>query len=166
MRDDPSRVLRSGLLVAIETGVLLARMGVMSSPHQGHARTVIAHWLSSLLGIVFWIGLGAAVLEKYVDVVERRSEFGLLRILGASKKYLVSYVLEEIVVASIPGAIFGLAFAYLVSAVFGLMSSELVSFAIPIRWWPAAAGFAMLAPLTGAVAAIPPAMKEGITEAL
>jgi predicted lysophospholipase L1 biosynthesis ABC-type transport system permease subunit len=166
LKDDPLRVLRSGLVVAILTGVLLARIGIVNSTPVGHGQAMIARWLSNLLGIVFWIGFGVAVLEKYVDVVERSRDFGLLRILGASNIYLVILLLQEILIASIPGALLGLVLGYVVSGLFEVLSGGIVSVPIAYRWWLAATAIATSASLAGGILAIPRAVREGVAQAL
>jgi predicted lysophospholipase L1 biosynthesis ABC-type transport system permease subunit len=161
LRDDPSRALRSGLIVAIETGVLLARTGLVHASHG-----VIAHWLSGLLGIVFWVCFGVAVLEKYVDVVERNYDFGILRILGASNTYIFAFLLQETVITSIPGALLGLALGYIVSGLFEVLTRGFVLIPIPYLLWPVLSIIAMSASLVGAILAIPRALREGVAQVL
>lgn len=161
LKDDPSRALRSGLIVAIATGVLLARTGMVNASHG-----VIAHWLSSLLAIVFWVCFGIAVLEKYVDVVERHNDFGILRILGASNTYIFTFLLQETIITSIPGALLGLVLGYIVSGLFEVLSGGFVSMPIPYLWWPVLSAIATSASLVGATLAIPRAVREGVAEAL
>jgi hypothetical protein len=166
LKDDPSRLLKSGLLVAIETGVLLAQISIVHASPDNHAQAMIAHWLSNLLGIVFWISFAITVLIKYVDVMERNRDFGILHVLGASVPYILTFLLQETVLESIPGALLGLAFGYIATEVFKVLLGGSIAMPFAYPWWPVVTAIVLCGSLVGAILAIPRAIQEGIAEAL
>jgi hypothetical protein len=168
LRHDPWKAVRFGFVIAVQTCVLLARIGMAgdSAPTAGTARAMIAHWLSGLLLFVFWAGFCIAVLDRYVDVVERSAEFGLLRIFGASYTYFLRLLIQETLLSAVPGFFFGIVFAYLLSASFQFVSNGLITIPVPYLWWPAAGLLASAGSLLGAAIAIPGAVKEGVLQAL
>jgi predicted lysophospholipase L1 biosynthesis ABC-type transport system permease subunit len=167
-REEPGKLLRSALVIAIQTGVLLARIGIVANTGSplGHTRTMIAHWLSALLAFVFWAAFSIAVLDRFTDVTGRSAEYGILRILGASYGYFLRLVLQETLLAAVPGVLAGVVFAGLLSVTFGFASNGLVTINLPYLWWPAAGCLSSTASLLGAAFAIPKAVKEGIAQAL
>lgn len=166
VKQDPTKMLRPGLAIAVSTCALLARIGIASAPHDTIAKTMIAHWLCGLMIFVFWTAAIVSALERYTDVVERNSELGLLRVLGASNSYLLLLLVQETMVFAAPGALCGLALAYFTSAILQVVSSSLIAFQIPLLWWPAAAAFASVGPLMGAIFALPRAIAEGVRQTL
>ncbi len=167
-REDPRKFLRFALVIAIQTGVLLARNGIVANPGPplGHTRTMIAHWLSGLLFFIFWAAFSIAGLDRFTDVTGRNAEYGILRILGASYGYLFRFVLQETLLAAVPGVLGGIVFAGLLSVGFAFASNGLVTITIPYLWWPASGCLSSTASLLGAAFAIPKAIREGIAQAL
>lgn len=166
LKDDPSRFLKSGLIVAIETGILLTQISIVHASPDDHAQAMMAHWLANLLGIVFWISIGITVLMKYVDVMERNRDFGILRVLGASNAYILTLLLQETALESIPGALLGMAFGYIATELFKALLDNPASMSFPYPWWPVVTAIVMCASLVGAILAIPRAIQEGVAEAL
>jgi hypothetical protein len=167
-REEPGKLLRCALVIAIQTGVLLARIGIVGNPGSplGHARTMIAHWLSGLLSFVFWSAFSIAVLDRFTDVTERSADYGILRIFGASYGYFFRLLLQETLLAAVPGIFAGIVFAGLLSVTFAFASSGLVTITIPCLWCPAVGCLSSTASLLGAAFAIPRAVREGIAQAL
>jgi hypothetical protein len=102
VKQDPTKMLRPGIAIAVSTCALLARIGMASAVHDTIAKTMIAHWLGGLMIFVFWTAAIISALERYIDLVERSSELGLLRVLGASNSYLLLLLLQETVVFAAP----------------------------------------------------------------
>lgn len=165
-RQDPTKTLRPGIAVAISTCALLARIGIASAPHDTIAKAMIAHWLCGLMIFVFWAAAIVSALERYTDVVERNSELGLLRVLGASNSYLLMLLIQEALVFAAPGALCGLGLAYFTRAILRVVSGSLIAFQIPLLWWPAAAVFASVGSIMGAILALPRAIAEGVRQTL
>jgi|GEM_PF-4930867 cell division protein FtsX len=165
-KDNPARILQSGLVVAIETGVLLAQIGTAHVTPDGGGRALIAHWISTLLTTVFWIGFGIAALMKYVDVVTRSRDLGILRILGASDSYIVKFLLQETLLESIPGALLGLVLGYIANGLIAVLVGASGASIVPYLWWPVVSAIAVCAPLAGAFFAFPRVVREGVAEAL
>jgi len=134
--------------------------------HDTIAKTMIAHWLGGLMTFVFWTAAIVSALERYIDVVERSSELGLLRVLGASNGYLLLLLLQETVVFAAPGALCGLGMAYFTSAILDVVSGSLIAFQIPLLWWPVAAVLASVGSIMGAILALPRAVEEGVRQTL
>ena len=166
IRHDPSKLLLSGLLIAIDSGVLLLQIGIIRATHEGHAQALVSHWLSGLLQFVFWVAVLISAINGYLDVVERNSEFGLLRILGASQAYFFVLLLQETVLFTAVASLPGVFFAYLAGEMFVLASVGLVTVAIPYPWFPGIMAIVALPALLGALCALPKAVDEGIKAAL
>lgn len=166
LKADPLRALRPALLAAIETGVLLTLIGNAQAIHEGMGRTMIAHWLAGLLTFVFWAGMLVAALDRYVDVVERSVDFGILRVLGASQAWFVGAVCQEAILFAIAGAPFGLFLAWLGRAILVVISGGMIEFSIGWAWLPVAATIAILGPVIGGMIAVPAAIQEGVAQAL
>jgi hypothetical protein len=165
LKNDPLRVLKSGLVVAIEISFLLTQIAIAKAIlPDDRGPTLIAHWISNLLGIVFWISFGIAALMKYVDVMERNCDFGILRILGASDTYIVALLMQETIIESVPGIFLGLVFCFIGIWLFEAITR--VSVSIPYEWWPLVIIIAIYASLVGAIFAFPKAIREGIAQAL
>jgi hypothetical protein len=94
------------------------QIGIVRATPDAHA--LISHWLSGLLAFVFWAAVLMSAIYKYVDVVERNTELGILRILGASYKYFFVLLLQETVLFTAVGALPGLFFAYIGGELFEL----------------------------------------------
>ena len=166
IRHDPSKLLRSGLLIAIEVGLLLLQIGIIRAKHDGHAQELVSHWLSGLLEFVFWVAVLISVVDRYLEVVERSAEFGLLRILGASRTYFFVLLLQETLLFTALGALPGLFFAYVGGEMFELVSGGLVPVSIPYRWYPIVVAILIVPALLGALCALPKAIDEGMKAAL
>lgn len=166
LKAEPLRALRPALLVAIETGVLLALMGNAQALHEGGARTAIAHWLSGLLTFVFWLAFLIAALDRYVDITERSNELGLLRVLGASYSWFLALVCQEAILFALPGLAFGLFLAWLGRSILAVASGGMIDFSIAWTWSLPVAGIASLGPIVGGALALPGAVQKGVAEAL
>lgn len=166
VKQDPTKMLRPAIAVAVATCAVLVRVGVERVHHDTMAGTMIAHWLCGLMIFAFWIAVIVSALERYTDVVERAPEFGLLRVLGASRSYLLSLLVQETAVFAMPGLLGGIVLAYATSGVLYAVSGGLIAFQIPVLWWPAAAVLACLGGIAGAAAALPRAITDGLKEAL
>ena len=110
-----------------------------------------------------FLGLGAVALLvgavgvaniMVISVLERRSEIGLRRALGATRGHIrVQFLAEAVVLAFIGGA-FGVAVGVLTTAIYASTKHELV--VIPVLAW---AGGIASAILIGAVAGLWPALR-------
>jgi putative Mn2+ efflux pump MntP len=167
-REDPWKLLRFALVIALQTGVLLARIGIVANTGSPlvHTRTMIAHWLSGLLLFVFGAVFLIAGLDRYIDIAERSADYGVLRIFGASYPYFLRLLFQETLLPAVPGALAGIVFACLLSVTFAFVSNGLVTISIPYIWWPAVGCLSSTASLLGAAFAIPKAIREGIAQAL
>lgn len=166
VKQDPTRILRPGIAVAVATCALLARIGIVNAAHETIAKTMVSHWLAGLMSFVFWTAVVVSAVDRYTDVVERAPEFGLLRILGASKGYLISLVVQETATFAIPGVICGVLLSALTNLVLRVVSGGLIEYSIPLLWWPAVAVLASLGSVAGAIIAMRRAIADGIKEAL
>jgi ABC-type antimicrobial peptide transport system permease subunit len=164
LKDDPMRVVKFGLLVAIEACVLEARIGIANALPSTDIQAMTSQLLSNLMEIVFWISFVMAVLVKYVDISERNHEFGLLHILGFSYNYIASVIAQEIVIESFPGALFGLALGYVVNALLEIPFRGQLT--VPFYGLLVVATIAMLASMIGAILALSRSIREGVAQAL
>jgi putative ABC transport system permease protein len=65
-----------------------------------------------VIGISVCIGFIVIFQSMYTAVMERTREIGILKLLGASKAYIVNVILRETVIVAIAGIILGIAISY------------------------------------------------------
>ena len=110
-----------------------------------------------------FLGLGAVALLvgavgvaniMVISVLERRSEIGLRRALGATKGHIRAQFLSEAIVLAVIGGVIGVGTGALATAVYASSKSEAV--VIPALAWGGGIGAAIL---IGAVAGLWPALR-------
>jgi putative ABC transport system permease protein len=116
---------------------------------------------SALNGL--FLGLGAVALLvgavgvaniMVISVLERRSEIGLRRALGATRGHIRTQFLSEAILLSLLGGVFGIGLGVLATAIYA--HTKHWSVVVPVLAW--AGGFAA-AIMIGAVAGLLPALR-------
>ena len=110
-----------------------------------------------------FLGLGAVALLvgavgvaniMVISVLERRSEIGLRRALGATKGHIRTQFLAEAILLALAGGAAGVAAGALATAIYARARNETI--VIPVQAW---AGGLAAAVLIGAIAGLLPALK-------
>jgi putative ABC transport system permease protein len=89
-----------------------------------------------------------------ISVLERRSEIGLRRALGATKGHIRTQFLAEAILLALAGGGAGVAAGALATAIYAHAKNEII--VIPVQAW---AGGLAAAVLIGAIAGLLPALK-------
>ncbi|MCH8267623.1 MAG: ABC transporter permease [Acidobacteria bacterium] len=74
----------------------------------------LGNFINVMIGLAISIGLLVIFISIYSTVVERTREIGILKSMGASKKYIVNLVLRETTLLTILGIGTGIGLSYLV----------------------------------------------------
>jgi len=117
-------------------------------------------YLYALLGLALVVGVLGIANTLLLSVHERRRELGLLRAVGARRRQLGSAVLQEAVLISVPGALFGV----LLGIALGWAVTRTVNFdgqlvfAVPWAWL---IGVGLGACAAGFVAGLWPSWRAG-----
>ena len=112
---------------------------------------------SSLLGlgaISLLVGAVGVANIMLIGVLERRSEIGLRRAIGATKGHIRTQFLSEVVVLAVPGGAAGVAIGALSTAVYASVKGW--SVVVPALAWGGGFGIAVL---IGAMAGLLPALR-------
>ncbi len=83
-------------------------ISLFAAETRGMAREVIA----VIVGIAITVGFIVVLLAMYTAVLDRTREVGILKALGASPFYIVRIFLQEAVLLTLAGVLFGIALAY------------------------------------------------------
>jgi putative ABC transport system permease protein len=122
--------------------------------------------------IVVIEGIGVVIaflvvsLSMYMAVLQRTREIGILKSLGATKRFIMGLILAEAFCLGLGGTIFGILFTFGTrAAIHSVMPASLPQ-AIVYTWWPIAGAIAMGAALLGALYPGMMAVRQDPIEAL
>ena len=164
-----------------QTKAVIERLKAHPDPRISQKNIVDADdWLSlmyasnaPLLGVVFrvivFVGVAIGVLviflSMYTTITERTREIGILRSMGASKRFIVIMVLQESFTLCIIGTVIGIGLSFVVMA--GLKSVfPTLSIVITADWVFRAALFALLSGIIGSLYPAYKAASQDPIEAL
>lgn len=121
-------------------------------------------WVVIGLGVL--VGFLMVFLSMYTAVLERTREIGVLKALGASPGYVINILLRETTLLAVAGSILGILLSYVTRfATSSLVPGTLIQAIVP-KWWPIAAGIALVGALLGAVYPGLKAARQDAVEAL
>jgi putative ABC transport system permease protein len=112
-------------------------------------------FLTVVVGVSVAIGALVIFLSMYTTISERTREIGILRSLGASRRFVVVLILEETLWLTVAGVVFGLVASAIVAAAVPSIF-ETLQILISGEWMLRAA---MLAVLSGVLGAVFPALR-------
>lgn len=119
-----------------------------------------------IMGISVIIGFAVVSLSMYMAVLQRTREIGILKSLGARKRFVLGTILAEAFCLGLGGTIFGILLSYASRyAIHAVMPASLPQ-AIVYSWWPIAGAIAMGAALLGALYPGMMAVRQDPIEAL
>lgn len=114
---------------------------------------------NALLVIVVIVAAVALFNTLTLSVLERRRELGVLRAMGASRRFTVRMVLAEAVGIGAVGGVFGLLLGLSDQWLYSLVSADVMNFAVAFRPSPMALGFTVGALVISLLGALPPARR-------
>ncbi|MEB3019717.1 FtsX-like permease family protein [[Mycobacterium] crassicus] len=114
---------------------------------------------NAVLVIVVVVAAVALFNTLTLSVLERRRELGVLRAMGASRRFTVRMVLAEAVGIGAVGGGFGLLLGLLDQWLYSLVSADIMNFAVTFRPSPMALGFTLGALVISLLGALPPARR-------
>ena len=160
-----------------QTKAVIARM---NAEFEGRKIVDAEDWLSlmyasnaPLLGIVFrvivFVGIAIGVLviflSMYTTITERTREIGILRSMGASKRFIVLMVLQESITLCVIGTLLGIGMSFVVMFLLKSVYPTL-SLIITADWVLRAAIFALLSGIVGSLYPAYKAASQDPIEAL
>jgi putative ABC transport system permease protein len=136
-------------------------LSLMTSTNVPGLRTFIG----AMIGLAVAIGLLVIFLTMYTTVLERTRDIGVLKSLGADKKFIVRSILLESAALCFVGIAAGVGISYAVRAVF-LAGFPTLSILITPGWIARAAGIALIGAFCGASYPAWMASRKDAVEAL
>jgi len=106
-------------------------------------------FINVMIGIAVAIGFLVTFLSMYTTIIERTREIGVLKSLGASKRYIVEVILSETTLLCAAGVVGGVGLSYLMRTIF-LKVFPSLTILITFRWVCLAALIAIVGGLLGA----------------
>jgi putative ABC transport system permease protein len=122
-------------------------------------------FIRAVVLIALSVGVLVIFLSMYTTITERTREIGILRSLGASRRFIVSLILQESIFICSIGVVFGIAASFLIS---GALKSIFATLMIEINaeWVVYASLFAILSGIIGSFYPSLKAAKQDPVEAL
>ncbi|HVF92592.1 MAG TPA: ABC transporter permease [Blastocatellia bacterium] len=106
-------------------------------------------FLNVVIGLAMIISTLVILLAMYTTIIERTREIGILKSLGASKRFIVISIEKEAALISLMGVLFG----FLVSVIgkYGIEASTRLKIDLDLRWLLLATSIALAGGLIGAL---------------
>lgn len=108
-------------------------------------------FINVIIGIGVVIGFAVVSLSMYMAVLQRTREIGILKSLGASRRFVMSLIMWEALMLGFGGTIFGIVLSFGTRAVMTVLVPASLPQAIAPDWWPIAGMIAIGAALLGAL---------------
>jgi putative ABC transport system permease protein len=107
-------------------------------------------FIETVVFVALCIGVLVIFLSMYTTITERTREIGILRSLGASKKFIVSLIFQESALVCFLGIVIGVGSSLLIGRGVQVVFPTLVV-DIGFGWIAKAAGFALLSGIIGSL---------------
>ena len=122
-------------------------------------------FIQTVVFVAVCIGVLVIFLSMYTTITERTREIGILRSLGASKKFIVTLILQESILLCFLGVIIGTGSSFILASAIKMVFKTLVVEITPGWMWKAAV-FAILSGIIGSLYPSIKAAKQDPIEAL
>lgn len=111
--------------------------------------TAVEVFLDVVIGLSMVISTLVILLAMYTTIIERTREIGILKSLGASKRFIVMSIEKEAALITLMGVLFG----FIVSVIgkYGIEGSTRLKIDIQMQWLLIAMGIALAGGLIGAL---------------
>ena len=110
--------------------------------------------------IVVCVAAVALLNTLTLSVLERRREIGVLRAMGASRRFTLQMVLAEATGIGVIGGVTGLVFGFADQWLFSLVSGDMMNFQVAFRPGWTAVGFCLGALAISLLGSLPPARRS------
>ncbi len=127
---------------------------------------MLKYFTDAVLGIGVLIGFAVVSLSMYMAVLQRTREIGILKSLGASKRFVMGIVLAEAFALGLGGTIGGVALSFATRWLMNEMMPASLPQAIVPGWWPIAGLIAVGGALLGSLYPGMIAVRQDPIEAL
>lgn len=166
LQSNGAKALGFLLAYALAVAMLVAAVGTRQGigPEPSLARILIGHWLAGLFLLIGCVALLFVGIGRYLEMLERAAEFGILKALGASRGYVASLVCWEVALLAVPATLLGIALNLLIRLVVALLFWRVLAVEWAYPWWPAAGLLVYAVSCLGSLAAIPRALRNGLAE--
>lgn len=121
-----------------------------------HQSMVIAN---AVLLIVVFVAAVALFTTLTLSVLERRREIGVLRAIGADRRFTVQMVLAEAAGIGVIGGLLGLVIGLTDQWLYSLVSAEIMNFTVSFQPSPIAPAYAVGAVAISLLGSVPPALR-------
>jgi putative ABC transport system permease protein len=106
-------------------------------------------FINIMISVAVAIGFLVIFLSMYTAIIERTREIGVLKSLGASKKYIVELILSETTLLCLIGVVGGVGLSYLLKMIFVNIFPSM-TILISLKWIGISAAISILGGLLGA----------------
>jgi putative ABC transport system permease protein len=122
-------------------------------------------FISSVVFVALCIGVLVIFLSMYTTITERTREIGILRSLGASKKFIMTLIFQESAAVCLVGVVLGIGVSFLIARAVTMVFPTLIVLITP-DWIARATVFAVLSGIIGSLYPSLKAAKQDPVEAL
>jgi FtsX-like permease family len=159
-----AKVFASGIEVTIILSAVGIHHGIGASPNI--ARLNFGLYGSILLLFVFAVSFLFVTIGRYSEVQEMTHEIGILRVLGASKGYILGLLYQETLLITLLGTVAGIVMTFAAKWVVASEFPDFLTLDTVYAWWPIAGAIAAAGPSLGATFALQGVVRRGLTHAL
>ncbi len=114
-----------------------------------NVRQMSSQFVNIIISIAVVIGFIVVMLAMYTAILERTREIGILKAIGASKRFIGTIVVRETIVISVLGILLGYCFSVLGQRLIGIKYPLVPVFLLP-DWMAGAAVLTILGSVAGA----------------
>ena len=107
-------------------------------------------FIQTVVFVAVCIGVLVIFLSMYTTITERTREIGILRSLGASKKFIIGLIFQESTVLCLVGVVIGIGSSFLIARLVTLVFPTLIV-EITLTWIAKASVFAVLSGIIGSL---------------
>jgi putative ABC transport system permease protein len=123
-------------------------------------------FINVMIGIAIVIGFAVVCLSMYMAVLQRTREIGILKALGASRRYILQIIVAEAFVLGLGGTILGIALSFAARWVILTVAPASFPQSIVPDWWPISLVISLVAALLGSLYPGLSAARQDAIEAL
>ncbi len=154
--------------VSVEVTIVLSwagiHHGIGSNPSA--VRLNFGIYVSILLLFVFAVSFLFITIGRYSEVQEMTHEIGILRVLGASKGYILGLLYQETLLIALLGTIAGIIMTFGAKWLVAIAFPKYLTLDTVYKWWPIAGAISAAGPLSGATFALQGSVRRGLLHAL
>ena len=108
-------------------------------------------FINVMIGIAIVIGFAVVCLSMYMAVLQRTREIGILKALGASRRYILQIIVAEAFVLGLGGTVLGIALSFAARWIILTVAPASFPQSIVPDWWPISLVISLVAALLGSL---------------